>query len=69
MAVRRIAVFASGSGSNAQAIADYFRNNKNIAVEEIKQHCSLHLALYKIPTIFEISSRSFIKATGKKFIG
>jgi long-chain acyl-CoA synthetase len=44
-------------------------NNKNIAVEEIKQHCSLHLALYKIPTIFEISSRSFIKATGKKFIG
>lgn len=33
--VKRIAIFASGSGSNAEKIADYFRGNPEISIELI----------------------------------
>ena len=33
--VKRIAIFASGSGSNAEKIADYFRENPEISIELI----------------------------------
>lgn len=34
--------------------------------EVIKQHCSKHLALYKIPQVFEINDSLIFTATGKK---
>jgi phosphoribosylglycinamide formyltransferase 1 len=33
--MKRIAIFASGSGTNAQNIVEYFRNNKRVRVEMI----------------------------------
>lgn len=44
-------------------------NNKmNLSINEdfIKQHCSKHLALYKIPRIFEFKDQVTISSTGKK---
>ena len=35
MDVKRIAIFASGSGSNAQNIIEYFADNKNIIVDSV----------------------------------
>lgn len=35
MNVRRIAVFASGSGTNAQNIMEYFSDNKNVIVDSL----------------------------------
>lgn len=35
MDVKRIAIFASGSGSNAQNIIEYFTDNKNIIVDSV----------------------------------
>lgn len=35
MDVKRIAIFASGSGSNAQKIIEYFADNKNIIVDSV----------------------------------
>lgn len=32
---KRIAIFASGKGSNAKAIIDYFKNSETIAVSMI----------------------------------
>jgi acyl-CoA synthetase (AMP-forming)/AMP-acid ligase II len=37
-----------------------------ITQETIKQHCSKHLALYKIPQVFEIKDQIIISPTGKK---
>ena len=37
-----------------------------LTVEAIKQHCSKHLALYKIPQVFEINDSLTFSATGKK---
>ncbi len=34
--------------------------------EAIKQHCSKHLALYKIPQVYDISDNMTLSATGKK---
>jgi acyl-CoA synthetase (AMP-forming)/AMP-acid ligase II len=34
--------------------------------DSIKQHCSKHLALYKIPHFFELKDQMIISATGKK---
>jgi len=36
-----------------------------ISAEAIKQHCSKHLALYKIPNVFEIKDNVTFTATGK----
>ncbi|MDR1792954.1 MAG: phosphoribosylglycinamide formyltransferase [Bacteroidales bacterium] len=33
--MKRIVIFASGNGSNAQRIADYFQDNKNVSIELI----------------------------------
>ncbi|MCU0473433.1 MAG: AMP-binding protein [Bacteroidales bacterium] len=38
----------------------------NINEETIKQHCSKHLALFKIPKIYEIKDQIIISPTGKK---
>lgn len=37
-----------------------------VTAESIKQHCSKHLALYKIPQIYELIENLTISATGKK---
>jgi len=44
-------------------------NGKESMVERIKQHCSMHLALYKVPQIFELKEQLVISATGKKIKG
>jgi len=44
-------------------------NGKESMVERIKQHCSIHLALYKVPQVFELKEQLVISATGKKIKG
>jgi acyl-CoA synthetase (AMP-forming)/AMP-acid ligase II len=44
-------------------------NGKEVVLDKIKQHCSKHLALYKIPQIFELKEQLVISATGKKIKG
>ena len=44
-------------------------NGKETMLDRIKQHCSRHLALYKIPQIFELKEQLVISATGKKIKG
>jgi acyl-CoA synthetase (AMP-forming)/AMP-acid ligase II len=44
-------------------------NGKESMVERIKQHCSMHLSLYKVPQIFELKEQLVISATGKKIKG
>lgn len=44
-------------------------NGKESMVERIKQHCSMHLALYKVPQVFELKEQLVISATGKKIKG
>jgi long-chain acyl-CoA synthetase len=44
-------------------------NGKDIMLDKIKQHCSRHLALYKIPQIFELKEQLVISASGKKIKG
>ena len=34
--------------------------------EDIKQHCSKHLALFKIPQVYDIEDNLTLTATGKK---
>ena len=38
-------------------------------LDMIRQHCSRHLALYKVPQIFELKEQLVISATGKKIKG
>lgn len=42
---------------------------KDKILEIIKQHCAKHLALYKIPKVYEISDRLVISSSGKKVKG
>jgi len=44
-------------------------NGKESVVERIKQHCSMHLALYKVPQVFVLKEQLVISATGKKIKG
>ena len=44
-------------------------NGKETMLAMIKQHCSRHLALYKVPRIFELKEQLVISATGKKIKG
>jgi acyl-CoA synthetase (AMP-forming)/AMP-acid ligase II len=44
-------------------------NGKEAMLDRIKQHCSRHLALYKVPQIFELKEQLVISATGKKIKG
>lgn len=44
-------------------------NGKEAFLEKIKQHCSKHLALYKVPQVFELKEQLVISATGKKIKG
>ncbi len=41
-------------------------SDKTITEETIKQHCAKHLALFKVPHIYEFKDRITISATGKK---
>ncbi len=41
-------------------------NKMDVSEETIKQHCSQHLALYKIPHLYEFRDRISISSTGKK---
>jgi long-chain acyl-CoA synthetase len=43
------------------------KDSKNpVSEESIKHHCSKHLALYKIPRVYELKENLTISATGKK---
>jgi acyl-CoA synthetase (AMP-forming)/AMP-acid ligase II len=44
-------------------------NGKETMLDKIKQHCSRHLALYKVPQVFELKEQLVISATGKKIKG
>jgi long-chain acyl-CoA synthetase len=44
-------------------------NGKDKMLDRLKQHCSRHLALYKVPQIFELKEQLIISATGKKIKG
>ena len=44
-------------------------NGKELFPDKIRQHCSKHLALYKVPQVFEIKEQLVISATGKKIKG
>jgi long-chain acyl-CoA synthetase len=44
-------------------------NGKDTMLDRIRQHCSRHLALYKVPQIFELKEQLVISATGKKIKG
>jgi len=44
-------------------------NGKEVMLDKIKQHCARHLALYKIPQVFELKEQLIISATGKKIKG
>jgi acyl-CoA synthetase (AMP-forming)/AMP-acid ligase II len=44
-------------------------NGKDSMLDRIRQHCSRHLALYKVPQIFELKEQLVISATGKKIKG
>jgi acyl-CoA synthetase (AMP-forming)/AMP-acid ligase II len=44
-------------------------NGKETMIDKIKQHCSRHLALYKVPQIIELKEQLVISATGKKIKG
>jgi acyl-CoA synthetase (AMP-forming)/AMP-acid ligase II len=37
-----------------------------ITSKSIKLHCSKHLAMYKIPSVYELKQELTISATGKK---
>ena len=44
-------------------------NGKDLMLEKIRQHCARHLALYKVPQVFELKEQLVISATGKKIKG
>lgn len=45
MGIKRIAIFASGSGTNAQNIIEYFSNNQNVVVDSLWSNNSNAYAL------------------------
>jgi len=45
------------------------QSRDNGILEKIKQQCSRHLAMHKIPKVFEIKEQLVISATGKKIKG
>ena len=44
-------------------------NGKEAMLDRIRQHCAKHLALYKVPQVFELKEQLVISATGKKIKG
>jgi acyl-CoA synthetase (AMP-forming)/AMP-acid ligase II len=44
-------------------------NGREMMIDKIKQHCASHLALYKVPQLFELKEQLVISATGKKIKG
>lgn len=44
-------------------------NGKERMTERLKEHCAKHLALYKVPQVFELKEQLVISATGKKIKG
>jgi acyl-CoA synthetase (AMP-forming)/AMP-acid ligase II len=44
-------------------------NGKEMMIDRIKEHCAKHLALYKVPQVFELKEQLVISATGKKIKG
>jgi phosphoribosylglycinamide formyltransferase-1 len=63
MSVTRIAIFASGSGTNSQKIIDYFRNNSSVSVGLIACN-NIHAGVLTIATKEKIS---FIVIEREKF--
>ena len=54
-------------GESLKASVVVRKDHKDLLTEEaIKQHCSKHLALYKIPQAYEIKDNLILSATGKK---
>ncbi|MGB8492079.1 MAG: hypothetical protein WCE64_13565, partial [Bacteroidales bacterium] len=44
-------------------------DGKDTMTEKLQQHCARHLALYKVPQIFDLKEQLVISATGKKIKG
>jgi long-chain acyl-CoA synthetase len=44
-------------------------NGREQYIDKIKHHCSAHLALYKVPQVYELKEQLVISATGKKIKG
>lgn len=59
--MKRIAIFASGNGTNAETIAGYFRNNNNIRVEMILSNRADAFVLERAKNL-EIESGVFSRA-------
>jgi len=57
-----------GEAVKATVVIKSERNNEEI-LDRIKLQCSQHLALYKIPKIFELKEQLVISPTGKKIKG
>lgn len=60
----KIAIFASGSGSNAERIANYFSTNQNVSIETIisnKQDAFVHERAKKLKIPSETPNSSFFK--------
>ena len=54
-------------GESLKASIVVRKDYKDTLTEEaIKQHCSKHLALYKIPQVYDINDNMILSATGKK---
>lgn len=45
------------------------KKGKEEILDKIKRHCSQHLALHKVPKLFELNEQLVIRATGKKIKG
>jgi len=54
-------------GESLKASVVVRKDHKDILTEEaIKEHCSKHLALYKIPRFYDVKDNMVLSATGKK---
>jgi acyl-CoA synthetase (AMP-forming)/AMP-acid ligase II len=59
-----------GEAIKATIVTNSGKEEEKIKIlEKIKQHCSEHLALYKMPEKFELRDRLIISSSGKKVTG
>jgi long-chain acyl-CoA synthetase len=59
----------SGEAIKATIVINSIEKGENVFLEKIRQHCSKHLSLYKIPSVFEFSDHMVISPSGKKVKG